>query len=79
LASAHRPWIGTEDALDDLLARREERVVSKALTFSSAGTKYCVKTDGPGIALRGAKVILHHAIGGGMTVHYKRRLLAVTA
>jgi hypothetical protein len=77
-ASAHRPWIGTAEALDDLLARREERVLSKALTFSSAGTKYCVKTDGPGTALRGAKVTLHHAIGGGMTGHYKGRILSVT-
>src|SRR3984957_15224002 len=67
-SSAHRPWTGTEEALDDLLARREERVLSKALTFSSARTKYCVKTDGPGTALRGAKVTLHHFIGGGMTV-----------
>jgi transposase len=78
-SSAHRPWTGTEEALDDLLARREERVLSKALTFSSAGTKYCVKTDGPGTALRGAKVTLHHFIGGGMTVHYKGRVLPVTA
>jgi transposase len=78
-ASAHRPWTGTAEALDDLLARREERVLSKALTFSSAGTKYCVKTNGPGTALRGAKVTLHHFIGGGMTVNYKGRVLPVTA
>jgi hypothetical protein len=78
-ASAHRPWTDTVETLDDLLARREERVLSKALTFSSAGTKYCVKTNGPGTALRGAKVTLHHFIGGGMTVHYKGRTLSVTA
>jgi transposase len=78
-APAHRPWSDTAEALDDLLARREERVLSKALTFSSAGTKYCVKTDGPGTALRGVKVTLHHAISGGMTVHYKGRVLPVTA
>jgi hypothetical protein len=72
-------WTGTAEALDDLLARSEERVLSKALTFSSAGTKYCVKTDGPGAALRGAKVTPHHFIGGGMTVHYKGRVLPVTA
>ena len=77
--SAHRPWTGTPAALDDVLARREERVLSKALTFSSAGTKYCVKTSGPGTALRGAKVTLHHFVGGGMTVHYKDRMLEVTA
>jgi hypothetical protein len=78
-ASAHRPWANTAEALDDVLARREERVLSKALTFSSSGTKYCVKTEGPGTALRGAKVTLHHFIGGGMTVHYKGRILSVTA
>jgi transposase len=77
--SAHRPWTDTAEALDDALARREQRVLSKALTFSSAGTKYCVKTSGPGTALRGAKVTLHHFLGGGMTVHYKDRLLQVTA
>jgi transposase len=77
--SAHRPWMGTPEALDDALARREERVLSKALTFSSAGTKYCVKTSGPGTGLRGAKVTLHHFVAGGMSVHYKDRVLQVTA
>jgi hypothetical protein len=76
--SAHRPWTGTLDALDHALARHEERVLSKTLTFSSAGTKYCVNAKGPGTALRGAKVELHHFIGGGMTVHYKDRTLQVT-
>ena len=37
------------------------------------------QTTGPGTALRGAKVTLHHFVGGGMSVHYKDRLLAVTA
>ncbi len=78
-ASAHRPWTGTPAALDDVLARREERVLSKALTFSAAGTKYCVRTSGPGTALRGAKVTLYHFVAGGMAVHYKDRVLAVTA
>jgi hypothetical protein len=77
--SAHRPWTGTPAALEDMLARHEERVLSKALTFSSAGTKYCVKTTGPGTALRGAKVTLRHFVGGGMSVHYKDRPLVVTA
>jgi transposase len=77
--SAHRPWTGTPEDLDVVLARREDRVLSKALTFSSAGTKYCIKTSGPGTALRGAKVTLHHFVGGGMTVHYKDRTLQITA
>jgi transposase len=77
--SAHRPWTGTPQALDDALARREERVLSKALTFRSGGTMYCVRTSGPGTALRGAKVTLHHFLAGGMAVHYKNRVLPVTA
>jgi hypothetical protein len=77
--SAHRPWTATPEELDDTLGRREERVLTKALTFSSADTKYCVKTSGPGTALRGGVVTLHHFVGGGMTVHYKDRILAVTA
>ena len=76
---AHRPWTKTPAALDDVLARREERVLSKALTFRSHGTRYCVKTTGPGTALRGAKVTLHHFADGTMSVHYKDRVLAVTA
>jgi hypothetical protein len=77
--SAHRPWMDTPEALDHALARHEERVLSKALTFSSAGTKYCVNAKGPGTALRGAKVTLHHFVGGGLTVHYKDRVLPITA
>lgn len=34
---------------------------------------------GLGTALRGAKVTLHHAICGSLTVHYNGRLLPVTA
>ena len=52
-----------------MLARREERVLSKALTFRAGGSMYCVKTSGPGTALR----------GGSMQVHYKDRILACTA
>ena len=77
--SAHRPWTDTAAALEDRLARHEERTLSKALTFSAAGTKYCVRTAGPGTALRGAKVTLYHFVDGGMAVHYKDRILPVTA
>lgn len=78
-ADAHRPWLGTPDALDDTLARREERTLSKALTFSAGGTVYGIKTKGPGTALRGAKIELRHRLEGIMTVHYKKRILPVTA
>ena len=77
--SACRPWTKTADELDDDLARREERTLTKALTFSTGGTKYCVKTRGPGTALRSAKVTLYHYADGRMGVHYKDRILTCTA
>ena len=76
---SHRPWTKTADELDEALARREERVLSKALTFSCGGKKYCVRTSGPGTALRGARVTLLHFADGRMRVHYKERVLAYTA
>ncbi|HEV2041890.1 MAG TPA: ISNCY family transposase [Casimicrobiaceae bacterium] len=78
-SSAHRPWTGSANDLDAVLARREERVLSKALTFRAGGSMYCVKTSGPGTALRGARVTLHHYMDGSMRVHYKDRVLACTA
>ena len=78
-SSAHRPWTGSADDLDTALARREHRVLSKALTFRAGGSMYCVKTSGPGTALRGARVTLHHHQDGTMRVYYKDRLLACTA
>lgn len=76
---AHRPWTGTEKMLDAVLARRETRTLSKALTFSCAGKIYCVKTDGLGVGLRGAKVELYHFLNGTMEVHYRNRILPCTA
>ena len=78
-AQAHRPWTKTEDELDETLARHEERVLTKALIFSSGGRKYCVKTAGPGTALRGARVMLRHFAGGRLRVYHKARPLAFTA
>ncbi len=77
-ASAHRPWAGTPEALDEALARREQRTLSKALTFSADGKLYCVKTAGPGVALRGARVTLLHFQDGAMRVAYKDRTLPYT-
>ena len=78
-SSAHRPWTGSAGDLDTVLARREDRVLSKALTFRTGGSMYCVKTMGPGTALRGARVTLLHYRDGAMRVHYKDRVLACTA
>jgi hypothetical protein len=50
--------------LAEALARREERILSKALTFSADAIRYAVKTQGPGMALCGAKVTLLHMLDG---------------
>jgi transposase len=77
--SAHRPWTKTAEDLDLALARQDERVLSKALTFSYGGTKYCVKTQGPGTAMRGAKIMVHHFGDGRLRFSYKDRVLTCTA
>jgi transposase len=77
-ADAHRPWTKDAEALDEALARREERVLSKALTFSVGGKVYCVKTNGPGTALRGARITLLHFQDGAMRIDYKNRSLPYT-
>ena len=75
---AHRPWTDAGAALDEALARREERTLSKALTFSAGGAVHCVRTSGPGMALRGAKVTLLHFMDGAMSVRYKDRAMPTT-
>jgi hypothetical protein len=64
--------------LAEALARRAERRLSKALTFSAGATRYAVKTAGPGIALRGAKVTLLPFLDGTLRVRFKDRDLAFT-
>ncbi len=77
--AAHRPWTKPEAALDLALASHEERVLTKALTFSYGGTKYCVQTQGPGTALRGAKITVHRFHDGRLRFSYKDRVLQCTA
>jgi transposase len=75
---AHRRWSGSRADLAEALARREERTLSKALTFSAGATRYAAKTQGPGTALRGAKITLLHMLDGTMRVRFKDRDLAFT-
>lgn len=78
-AAAFRPWTGSIRALDECLARQEDRVLSKALTFRSQGQLYAIKTSGPGSALRGVQVTLYHFIDGTLGVRFKDRFLDYTA
>jgi transposase len=76
---AHRPWTKTAEELDLALGCQEERVLTKALTFSYGGTKYCVKTQGPGTAMRGVKITVHRFTDGRLRFSYKDRVLSCTA
>ena len=78
-APAHRPWTASPDAFDEAFARHEERSLSKTLTFRAGGRLYAIKTQGPGTALRGARVTLLHFIDGTLRVRDKDRILAHTA
>src|SRR5580704_7855904 len=75
---AHRPWTKGARALDEHLAVWEDRTLSKALTFSAAGARHCIRTSGAGIAMRGAKVVVRDFLDGGMDVVWKDRILPHT-
>ena len=75
---AHRPWTKGSRALDEQLAVWEDRTLSKALTFSAAGARHCIRTRGAGIVMRGAKVVVRHFLDGGMDVVWKDRILPHT-
>ena len=76
---AHRKLEQDEDALEETLAQHEERVLTKALTFSCGGVKYAVSTKGPGLAMRGARITLLHLADGSMRARWKDRELSFTA
>ena len=75
---AHKPWKDGVAALDAALARHETRTLSKALTFSAAGRRHCIKTRHAGIAYRGARVTVRHFLDGHMDVLFKERSLMFT-
>ena len=54
-------------------------MLSKSLTFSYGGTKYCVKTQGPGTSMRGGKVMVHQFADGRLRFSYKERALTCRA
>jgi transposase len=75
---AHRKWTRPVEELDEALARREERVLDKALNFSAGGALWCARTEGPGVAMRGAKITLLHYASGEIKARYKDRELRFT-
>ena len=60
------------------MARRDERTLSKNLTFSVGGRLMCVDAKGPGLAMRNTKVELLHFLDGSMKVRWKGRDMRYT-
>jgi transposase len=75
---AHKPWANGVAALEAALAAHEERTLSKALTFRFECAMYCVKSKGPGMALRGAKVTVRRYLDGRVDAIRKGRVLELT-
>jgi hypothetical protein len=75
---AHRAPAQNEAALEEVLARREERVPTKTLAFSCGGIECAVKTMGPGLAL-GAKITLPHFLDVSLRARFQDEELAYTA
>lgn len=71
---AHRP-LSASDQLDRILCRKEERTLSKNLTFQYHKTIYQIRTNRPSYALRKAKVTVLESSKGEITVLYKNQPL----
>lgn len=72
---AHQP-LSPSDQLDRILCRKEERTLSKNLTFQYHKTIYQIRTNRPAYALRKAKVMILENSAGQITVLYKNQPLA---
>lgn len=72
---AHRP-LSASDQLDRILCRKEERTLSKNLTFQYHKTIYQIRTNRPSYAMRKAKVVVLESSTGEITVLYKNQPLA---
>lgn len=72
---AHRP-LSPLDQLDRILCRKEERILSKNLTFQYHKAVYQIRTNRPAYALRKAKVTVLENSAGQITVLYKNQPLA---
>ena len=72
---AHRP-LSPLDQLDRILCRKEERILSKNLTFQYHKAVYQIRTNRPAYALRKAKATVLENSAGQITVLYKNQPLA---
>lgn len=71
---AHRLLLPSEN-LDDILVKKETRVLSKNLEFTYKTKLYQLKVDRPGYSMRHARVTVLEDIKGNIGVHYKGKEL----
>jgi hypothetical protein len=74
--NAHVVYQGPTNKLDSILSHQEERTLSKNLSCQYEGQLLQVKTQSQGLALRQAKVRLHHHIDGRLEMVWRGRKLA---
>ena len=75
---AHRPCGLSDENLKNILCHHYARTLSKNLEISYNNVIFQVKTNGPGYALRHAKVSVYEHLDGQVTLHYKGRDLQYT-
>ena len=73
---AHVPYPGDTDTLQGILSVQDMRGLSKNLSCQYEKTTLQVKSEGHGLALRGAKVTVHRHSDGSMQLRWQGRILA---
>lgn len=73
---AHGLYQGKPHALRRILSLHEERILSKNLSCQHQNKLLQVKTQGQGLSLRGAKVVVHSHSDGSMELLWQGRALA---
>lgn len=73
---AHVPYRGQRDDLQGILSIQEVRHLSKNLSCQFEKHTLQIKSEEPGLALRGAKVTIHRHSNGRLGVRWKTRILA---
>lgn len=73
---AHVDYQDATGKLDSILSHQEERTLSKNLSCQYEGHLLQVKTQSQGLALRQAKVCIHHHPDGRLEMYWRGRKLA---
>ena len=76
--NAHRTIRHSKDDLDLIFSIQEQRVLSKCLSMQYKNILYQVLTDGPGLALRSARVIVCDNARHQIKILYRGRILPYT-